>query len=659
MLTDQEKQLIARGYGQLGQHLPRFTPRPQQQAMIKRVASLFADARVGLIEAPTGIGKSFSYLIPSLILALTRDKRLVVSTATTSLQDQLASKDLPVVLDICEDLGLGRPAFSVAKGRERHVCPVKLEAMSAQTDMFENKTLVAEFRKLSDLFDAGQWSGLRDHILGGIGSSIWSKIANTSDSCTGDACPSRDDCPYYATVDATASARVIVTNHDYLLATLIHVPNSPLSQTDENLYVFDEAHHLGDKCLSAFAKSYDLLEDWQDLYRQAARMLHMPADMIDVSLGRLSGVNRAIEASASLMLGDGSQHRFVLGDAPTSLLELVFQAKGCLLELMDQMSAWQERSKDSKSALSNAISIKVNGVKGDIARQIDCLDSFANVDVPRARWITRHRTGIELRCSPFDASSIARQHLWPKITSAVLTSATLGSLGKFDATVRALGLPAQTSCMRLDSPLDYSRASLVVPRLALEGGDQGHSAMVSAFVKRAAFGTSTRLGVLIYFTSRTSMRRVYESLSDADKQIVLMQGDLHPSAMVAAHRERIAAGQRSVMFGLDSLSEGLDLPGENCTRVIIDRLPFPSLDDPIIATHAEHLKKNGFEPFPMLSLPKAGTKFAQLVGRLIRADGDYGDIIILDQRLLSKQYGAQLLAGTPFRHVHSAIQPPG
>ena len=179
--------------------------------------------------------------------------------------------------------------------------------------------------------------------------------------------------------------------------------------------------------------------------------------------------------------------------------------------------------------------------------------------------------------------------------------------------------------------------------------------MVCAFVRQAAFGKTDRLGVLMYFTSKSSMNRVYEYLTLEEKSAVLLQGEMHPTAMVAIHRERIAAGKKSVLFGLDSLAEGLDLPGENCTRVIIDKLPFPSMDDPIMATHAEHLKKKGLEPFNMLTLPKTGLKFAQVVGRLIRSEGDYGDIIVLDRRLVSKRYGAKLLASTPFRQIDSAM----
>lgn len=182
MLTHREKDLISEAYRLLDTHLLKFIPRPRQHSMIGRVASLLGEGQIGMIEAPTGIGKFFSYLIPGVILALTREKRLVVSTATTSLQDQLASKDLPVILNICQQLGFELPAFSNAKGRERHICLTKLDSLTSQADMFRNNLDSEEFNKILALWDSENWSGQRDHIPGGTRSVIWAKVSKTSAS---------------------------------------------------------------------------------------------------------------------------------------------------------------------------------------------------------------------------------------------------------------------------------------------------------------------------------------------------------------------------------------------------------------------------------------------------------------------------------------------
>ncbi|WP_460843563.1 helicase C-terminal domain-containing protein [Noviherbaspirillum agri] len=232
----------------------------------------------------------------------------------------------------------------------------------------------------------------------------------------------------------------------------------------------------------------------------------------------------------------------------------------------------------------------------------------------------------------------------------MLTSATIATLGEFGPTLASLGLPQDTTTAKLSSPLDYSRARLIVPRLIVEANSKGHASMVTSILRAHSF-TGDHMGTLVYFTSRKKMESVYASLTDEEKSIVIMQGALAPSAMIAEHKRRVDAGARSILFGLDSTAEGVDLPGKYCTLVFVDKLPFPSPDDPILASHSEHLESKGLHPFPLLMLPKAGLKLAQVVGRLIRTEADWGDVWILDRRLVEKKYGQRLIKSTPFASV--------
>jgi ATP-dependent DNA helicase DinG len=161
------------------------------------------------------------------------------------------------------------------------------------------------------------------------------------------------------------------------------------------------------------------------------------------------------------------------------------------------------------------------------------------------------------------------------------------------------------------------------------------------------------VGVLVYFTSRRLMMDVFDAIAPDERTSVLLQGQWQPSALLVEHRRRIDAGLRSIIFGLDSMGEGVDLPGAYCTRVVITRLPFPSPDDPVIATHGEHLTEKGLDAFGLLTLPKAGLKLAQVCGRLMRREGDSGDILVLDRRLVSKRYGRRMLKSTQFTEVLS------
>jgi ATP-dependent DNA helicase DinG len=289
-------------------------------------------------------------------------------------------------------------------------------------------------------------------------------------------------------------------------------------------------------------------------------------------------------------------------------------------------------------------------LKSELQDSIDCISEFTEDDQTRARWLAKGRNSLEIKCSPFDSAEKARKHLWPLISRAVLTSATLTSLGSFDSMRAGLGLPPDTPTLKLDSPLDYSHAKLIVPNLSVDGNHSSHAAMVRAFLMDYAV-RSEKMGILVYFTNKKQMLDVYNSLTPIEQGLILLQGQWQPSAMIEEHKRRIDDGKRSILFGLDSLSEGVDLPGSYCTRVLVTKLPFPSPNDPVMATHAEYLTSNGMEPFHILTLPKAGLKFAQVAGRLIRREGDSGDVVVLDRRLCSKTYGKQMVRGTPFKAI--------
>lgn len=186
--------------------------------------------------------------------------------------------------------------------------------------------------------------------------------------------------------------------------------------------------------------------------------------------------------------------------------------------------------------------------------------------------------------------------------------------------------------------------------MVVDGNDPAHTRRVKAYLGEL-INDKEHMGVLVYFTSRIMMTECYEALALPIRKTVLLQGALQTSAIISTHRKRIDMGQRSVIFGLDNFGEGIDLPGQYCTRVVITRLPFPHQDDPVTATHGEYLKEKGLDAFHLLTLPKAGLKFAQVCGRLMRRESDFGDVLVLDKRLVSKRYGKQLVSGTPFREI--------
>lgn len=651
--------LIAKAYAALGAGDQGYKVRPQQQLMICRASALFSRENVGLVEAPTGTGKSAGYLIPGIITAALQDRVLIVSTATASLQDQLVTRDLPFILKAIESVehdGMSVRGIKVAtlKGRDRYVCPASLDNLAGETsDMFkENDPDVKMIRTLRNQFFGQAWDGTRDTLADPVPAPVWKKIANSTHTCTGRACTMQAECPYYLVQSAAKEARVLVTNHDYLLTSFARLPQSVLSD-ERAIYVFDEAHHLGDKIISAFAHTLNFADqlDPAELSTAMARAGSNSAKL-EFQMESIKGLWSACERSAAMMLGGEAQHRFRLGEAPPQFTDLLQALRKELKAASDLFKASRDELKKSigDAMLRQVYEASIGRIVGRLDEACAGLDDFCS-DEPMARWISRGKRSVEICSSPFDPSGKARQYLWPKIKTALLTSATLASCGVFAPTLRTLGLPPETATLKLSSPFETDRAKVYVPKLAVEGNDKAHSRRVNAYVKSIVGERTHHQGVLVYFTNRTLMAECHASLPEEMKSLVLVQGQWSPSGMLTEHRSRIDKGLRSIIFGLDTVAEGIDLPGDYCTCVVVTRLPFPSSDDPVIATHSEHLRDKGLDPFNLITLPVAGRKFAQVCGRLMRRETDHGEILVLDQRLQTKRYGRRLMAGTTYEKL--------
>lgn len=656
-LTKQEAQLIASVYKLLSEEIPGFVGRQQQKDMIQFGARSFAAEVTSIVEAPTGTGKSFGYQIPGIVLALSRDRRIVLSTETATLQDQIANNDLKVLTNILTKLGIEAPSV-VIKGRERYICPLRLEERTSQASLIDDESTTKTLSNIADAWDR-QWDGMRDSLPFRVPHAIWMKVNNNRHACTNDRCPLAKECPHMEVKAQLKKARIIITNHSYLLSTIAAQAGSegnknPVVDFEKNYYAFDEAHHLHDRCIEAFA-SKALIDE--ELLNDAGRMLAaLGGSKIGVARLRseaMRGIGNALRANIKTIVGAEGMHRFTLGTIPTVLSGLVEEYANSLKEFMDLM---EEAISDAKEKSAGRASTQVlignaNAVLGQLDEMHSALQDFAIANAnPRAKWIDVKKDACTIYAAPFEAAALANQMLWKNMRGTVLTSATIASLGEFGPTLASLGLPRDTMTLRLSSPLDYSRARIIVPKLIVEANSKGHGSMVTSQLRSTAF-VGEHMGGLVYFTSRKKMEAVYASLTPEEKAIIILQGEMAPSAMIAEHKRRIDAGGRSILFGLDSISEGVDLPGRYCTLVIVDKLPFPSPEDPILASHSEHLENKGLHPFPLLMLPKAGLKLAQVVGRLIRTEKDWGDVWILDRRLVEKTYGQRLIRSTPFQAV--------
>jgi ATP-dependent DNA helicase DinG len=268
---------------------------------------------------------------------------------------------------------------------------------------------------------------------------------------------------------------------------------------------------------------------------------------------------------------------------------------------------------------------------------------------PEARWVSVSEGAPKCVTSPWDVSRFFRTAVFGRMQGVLVASATLAALGTFRSILRDLGLPDDTRTLQLQSPFDHSGSRMVVPKLAIDPSNMRmHTAILKAFVVERALKHADG-GVLVYFSARARMQAVLEQLSEEQRECVLAQGDYSVPGIIEVHKRRIDEGKRSVIFGLDSFAEGIDLPGRYCTLMIVDKIPFPAPNEPLIAAATEWITAQGGNAFSIVTLPRTGRKLAQLTGRLVRQEGDSGTIYVLDTRLLNKPYGRQLAAGTAYQ----------
>ncbi|SDM10932.1 ATP-dependent DNA helicase DinG [Oryzisolibacter propanilivorax] len=690
-----------------------FRVRDGQRRMAEQVAQTFAAAELGkaededaepqraiaVIQAGTGVGKSLAYSAPAIALALARGTRVLISTATVALQEQLVHKDLPALAQHLE-----QPVrFALAKGRGRYVCKLKLERLagggaeddedwSGTDDLFgatespqpavrqAAQSRVQFYASMADALASGQWDGDRDTLATPPEAEAWSPVAAEAHSCTGKHCPLFSRCTYYERRKDLVAAQVIVANHDLLLSS---IGARLLPELDNCLLIVDEAHHLPGTALSQFACEADLSHlGWIDKLASRALRIGQLVEVGEIAdiPNHAARLRAALQDAARLAMdlygaglkaaprfgssaGQPTRARVPGGALPEALIEPFSQAahhaEGFLTALRAIAKALRAAMRDTPDearrlsqlyAQVGALAPRLEGVHA--CAQLLLQDAPEGA-VPAAKWFTLAVDGdfvtIRAHASPVLPGNALRQHLWSSVRGAVLTSATLTSCGQFDFFLREAGLAGDdaVATLAVASPFDYAlQGTLVARETRAEPRDvqQFTAQMVEALLTDLS---AVEAGALVLFTSREQMRRAVDELPTHLRGTVLVQGQLPRRELLARHRERVAAGQPSIVFGMQSFGEGLDLPGALCESLFITKLPFAPPDDPVGEARAEWLRAAGRDPFSELVVPATAIRLAQWVGRAIRTEDDRAHVYCYDKRLVRTGYGQRLLSGLP------------
>lgn len=656
MITEDEKKLISAVYAAMKKVVPTFRSRPQQREMIGETSNCLADKSIGLVQAATGVGKTAGYLIPGLAIAASRELRLIVSTNTTALQDQVDLKDMPIIIEAFKQVGI-KIKSTTMKGRERYVCPIALESSGTMGDLFGEAQGNELAHKMHVSYMNGNWNGVRDSFSEQIDTKTWQGLKNSRHSCVGEKCSMYNECPYYTNAQHAHTANVIIANHDLLLSGLANSEKSIFADFEKNMYIFDEGHHLEAKALNAFATKFTVDVDW--IERLPALVSLVGAGeyrkACDNDVRSLLSMMKALDVALGTYAGERDIVRFENGKIPEYLIDSFGGADDILTRLQGYATKSLASLKSGRARMNEQMvdrySIELGSIVGNIEELNQAWGSFFNDDPDayiNAKWIERTSTQWKVCESPFNAAPILKAKLWNRIQNGVIiASATLAPCGSFNQTKYSLGLhdDERVRTLALKSPFDFSRARLIVPMM--ESGPENtflHTKEVTRHVKTIM--SLSEGGVLVLFSSDKQMRDVYKGLGKSLKADVMLQNDAPTAHIIQNHKRKIDNGEASTIFGLASFAEGIDLPGKYCVNVVIAKIPFPVPDEPILAAASEWIEKKGGNKFSSLMLPIAWIRLLQAIGRLMRTETDYGYVFLLDSRI-RKPYGKNLLSGVP------------
>ena len=612
--------------GALAQHIPNFRSRPQQVEMAEAIAEAIEGNSLLIAEAGTGTGKTFAYLVPALL----GGGKVVLSTGTKNLQDQLFQRDLPTVRD-----ALKAPvSIALLKGRANYVCHYHLER--AQSDgrlpTREDVRHLARIVQYAKITQTGDKSGLADVPET---APIWMQVTSTRDNCLGQECPNHKECFVLKARKEAMEADVVVVNHHLFFADVMLRDEGVAELLPAcNTVIFDEAHQLPETASLFFGENIS-----------TSQLLELSRDTTIEALSGAKDFTPLPDASSALekaardfrLLFKKNEGRMNADDATKlpgwsdALNNLVTQL-GKLNELLEKQA---QRSEGLENCWNRGL---------ELARKVKQWQDDTQLDV--VRWVEIFHHSVQLNTTPLSIAEIFAKQIGGTPRAWIFTSATLAVKQDFSHYQNEMGLiTARTKCW--DSPFNYpEQALLYVPENMPDPNSQGYTEAVIEAALPLIIASKGRAFLL--FTSLRAMQRAHEILqAEFDrknlKYPLMLQGEGSRNDLLARFRDH----GNAVLLGSQSFWEGVDVRGEALSLVVIDKLPFAPPDDPVLAARIAQITKQGRNAFMEYQLPRAVINLKQGAGRLIRDETDRGVLMICDPRLLSKPYGKRIWQSLP------------
>lgn len=672
--------------GALQRIVPWFEERPTQVGMLRAVCDAFNGDGVLAVEAGTGVGKSLAYLLPSLAWAAQNGERVVVSTNTINLQQQLVEKDIPLVKRVLSPAGSDL-RVALVKGRGNYLCLHRLAEAVEEAALFGEPD--------SELAAIGDWSlttstGDRSDLSFYPADETWSRVCSEPDACLGLRCRRRDGCFVLRARREASAASLLVANHHLLFADLaLRLAGGgfedPAVLPPYRRVVFDEAHNVEKAASSFFSRSfnrYALLRYLNRLHRKrkgrVVGLVPMLAKISGQPLRGAPGLVAAVRGAAdeldarcaalmgeegSFLLEPGTRDRFLeeAGGALAGLSGAIRDLVESLTEAVDRAAAeggsesenlaWECRVQLNR--LSEAAGVAERFRAAEIAgNDVYWMEALRGARAGEARGEAPRdpvRAAARLVITPLDIGPLMREAVYEPLPTIVFTSATLTVADSFSYWAGRIGLDARAgreiSTGVFPSPFDYRANVLIgVPTDAPAPDAPGYRTFLARFLYEAL--AASRGGALVLFTSRALLREIWDAVAprlDGVGIRVLRQGEDDRARLLERFRDETS----SVLFATDSFWEGVDAPGETLHAVVLCRLPFRVPSEPVVRARMAAIEAAGGNPFTELSLPDAVVRMRQGFGRLMRRRDDRGVVLVLDSRIVTKRYGQVFLDSLP------------
>ncbi|WP_020559713.1 ATP-dependent DNA helicase [Thiofilum flexile] len=598
-----------------------FQVRPQQKAMALAIQEAIQTTRTAIIEAGTGVGKTFAYLLP----ALASGQRVIISTGSKTLQDQLYLKDLPLVRKVLNK-GL---KTALLKGRSNYLCLQRLE-LTEREGLFNDRRSVGHLARVKNWSGISRTGDIAELTTVPRDAEIWGRVTSTIDSCLGADCEYYEDCHVVVARRTAQEADVVVVNHHLFFADLALKDKGFAELLPQaNVVILDEAHQLPDIASDFFSTTFSSRQvlDWVRDTR--TEVLLNAADLVKVR-NELQALEKQVQDLRLAMDTPGQRAPWAkLRDEPSIAQQMVL-LQTTIATLQAELGVVAERSKELALSLE-----RLNEFQ-------DTLNLLQTEQDNSVQWYETFTRGFSLTVTPLNVAAPLQQVMQELPCTWVMTSATLSVGGGFEHFSQRMGLSGEVSTLQLDSPFDYWHNSLLYLPAGLP---EPQDADFMDLMLEAAIPVINACGgrTFMLFTSYRALNEAAERLKDRIEFPILIQGQTSQRDLIEKFREL----GNAVLLGTASFWEGVDIRGEALSCVIIDKLPFASPSDPVLVARMDAIRQAGGSPFEEYQLPQAVIALKQGVGRLIRDQHDRGVLMLCDTRLQTRRYGQVFLDSLP------------